>query len=221
MKLRPKEIESRTVQTLAMASAWERDLALRGNTPSAEDQYIFNVSQTYKIPGSRQLLGKRGNLVNFDYVWNAWSVGKRKGASVGGIDLIQSFVQMGYKAKKPDVNYCVYSCFDILVIVNIFQILLLPTLDAIVTGPDLVRGPHASIILSMTPQPCPHSRNHSASPWPSRVTWFDRITFAPHNVCVSGTMGWICNSLEEVLCVSFICVIRGRSVHTIRFQGLS
>ena len=170
MKLRPKEIESRTVQTLAMPSAWERDLALRGNAPSVEDQYIFNVSQTYKIPGSRQLVGKRGNLVNFDYVWNAWSVGKRKGASVGGIDLIQSFVQMGYKAKKPDVNYCVYSCFDILVIVNIFQILLLPTLDAIVTGPDLVRGPHASIILSMTPQPCPHSRNHSASPWPSRVT---------------------------------------------------
>ena len=99
MKLRLKEIEAARCKPY-MASAWERDLALRGNAPSVEDQYIFNVSQTYKIPGSRQLVGKRGNLVNFDFVWNAWSVGKRKGASVGGIDLIQSFVQMGYKAKK-------------------------------------------------------------------------------------------------------------------------
>ena len=87
-----------------MPSAWERDLALRGHTPSVEDQYIFNASQIYKIQMSRQWIGKRATLVNFDYIWKAWSVGKRKGASVGGIDLIQSFVQMGYKTKKQMSN---------------------------------------------------------------------------------------------------------------------
>ena len=63
-----------------------------------------------------------------------------------------------------------------------------------VSCPNLVGGPRANIISWIAPQPCPHSPNHSASPWPSRVAWFNRITFAPHNVCVSGTVGYIFNS---------------------------
>ena len=47
-------------------------------------------------------------------------------------------------------------------------------------------NPRASMISPMAPQPCPHSQNHPASPWPSRVTC-NNLSCAPHNVCVSGS----------------------------------
>lgn len=74
-----------------------------------------------------------------------------------------------------------------------------------VPGPNLVRGPRASIISSMAPQPCPHSRNHSASPWPSRVTWFYRTTFAPTTFAFRGQWGgsllasWSTNNLNSLI----------------------